>query len=141
MDTPAPTYLVLLNCPPPIVFSPVPGPEPWTGQAFPLQTTDNVIGRPPGAHVTISLPWWQTISKRHALVAWNGIGAWEIEDLASRHGTEVNGQKLQSRSRVTLCDGDRIRISDVEFLFTAQIAPPTAPAKTNDRNMQDRMTS
>jgi signal transduction histidine kinase/CheY-like chemotaxis protein len=46
-------------------------------------------------------------SRRHARVRQLPSGEWELEDLASRNGTEVNGKPIERR---TLVPGDRIQI-------------------------------
>jgi pSer/pThr/pTyr-binding forkhead associated (FHA) protein len=143
MNTPLPAFLVLVDFPPPpLMPAPIGGTGPWTGQPFPLLPGDNIIGRDAGPDVTVSLPWWYHVSRRHTLIAWDGLGAWEIEDLRSRNGTELNGQPMQPHARQTLRDGDRVRVANIEFLFAFQIAPPSAPARSSDQVTQDiRMTS
>lgn len=54
------------------------------------------------------------VSRRHAVVVWRE-GAFEIADLGSTNGTQVNGE-LVTQLRV-LQDSDVIRLYDVELIF------------------------
>jgi len=97
------------------------------GQVFTLLPARNVLGRGADPDITIVLPWTH-VSRRQALIEFFSPGTWEIEDLTSRNGTYVNGQKLQPRTLVPLNEGDRINVTTpgagtVEFLFTFQLTP------------------
>ena len=56
------------------------------------------------------------VSRRHAVLKTNEAGECWIEDLASRNGTYVNGERLSSNERL-LRDGDVISIAIFEFRF------------------------
>ncbi|TWT97499.1 sigma 54-interacting transcriptional regulator [Neorhodopirellula pilleata] len=61
-------------------------------------------------------------SRRHARVFW-GHGqtpGWWVEDLASRNGVQLNGQKIDSPQ--TLSEGDRLEIAGFELRFTRDLA-------------------
>jgi pSer/pThr/pTyr-binding forkhead associated (FHA) protein len=77
------------------------------------------------------------ISRRHCRIA-NAGGFYTIEDLGSRNGTWVNGERAQ---KAALRDGDVIRLGGVEMTFrqkavgeppkaaaSAPATPPAAPA-------------
>ncbi len=55
-----------------------------------------------------------TVSKRHALLE-NIDGLWFISDLDSRHGTFVNGERVEKKK--SLFPGDRIRIGESILIF------------------------
>ena len=86
-------------------------------QTLYLQEEDTAqIGREPDNHVSLLSPH---ISRRHAVIVWRG-GGFEIADLGSTNGTQVNGEYVtQPRS---LKDGDVIRLYDVELVFYEPVA-------------------
>ncbi len=72
-----------------------------------------------------------TVSRRHAELTPARDG-WIIRDLASRHGTWLNGVRV--RDAVHLRDGDRIRCGDSELIYrvgavAAAAGSPAAPAQ------------
>jgi hypothetical protein len=93
------------------------------GVAFALREGRNVIGRDSAAHIRIDLA---AVSRRHAAININGDEAL-VQDLGSRNGTWLNGEKLEAAR--PLRPGDEIRIAQTAIRF--QIAPgsarPTAP--------------
>jgi pSer/pThr/pTyr-binding forkhead associated (FHA) protein len=66
------------------------------------------------------------VSRRHYRVFPEG-GAWWVEDLGSRNGTLVNGQRAMEKRR--LADGDRIAAggTEVEFVQKDLLGAPAAP--------------
>lgn len=56
------------------------------------------------------------VSRRHAVLTTNDSGECWIEDLGSRNGTFVNGERLSGKSRL-LRDGDVISVAFFEFRF------------------------
>ena len=69
-----------------------------------------------------------TVSRRHAELTPARDG-WIIRDLASRHGTWLNGVRV--RDAVHLRDGDRIRCGDSELMYRdATGAAPAASSPT-----------
>lgn len=54
------------------------------------------------------------VSSQH-LKIWYEKGEWYLEDLGSRNGTEINGQKI--RGSVILDPQDKILIGDLHFVF------------------------
>lgn len=70
-----------------------------------------VIGRHPGCGLVLDA---SAVSRQHAVVSVDG-DAHSIEDLGSRNGTLVNGERLQSRHR--LADGDIVTICEVRLVY------------------------
>ncbi|MEM9586178.1 MAG: FHA domain-containing protein, partial [Planctomycetota bacterium] len=59
-------------------------------------------------------------SRRHARVFWRGESlGWAIEDLGSRNGTSLNGQKVERPT--PLSDGDTIEIGGFSIQFTRRM--------------------
>ena len=77
---------------------------------FPLNTRHATIGR--AADNTIQLPD-DMVSKHHAVLLQTG-DTWTIEDLQSRNGVLVNGERM---AKAELKDGDRVNIGPYEFYF------------------------
>ena len=73
----------------------------------------NYVGRSPDNHVCIEAP---NISRRHALLAAD-VDGFTLKDLDTPNGTFVNEDRI---SKITLSDGDRIKIGNVELLFRSQ---------------------
>lgn len=93
------------------------------GVAFPLREGRNVIGRDPQAQIRLDAA---AVSRRHAAITITGDDA-ILNDLGSRNGTHLNGEKLEAAR--SLRAGDEIRIA--QFAIRFQNAPgttrPTAP--------------
>jgi len=97
---------------------------PAAGQRFGLDS-EVVLGRE-GVSATIAED--SELSRRHAVVR-PAAGGFEIEDLGSRNGTFVNGQKVQGAVR--LSGGDTIKIGQtVLALEGVARAAETAVSRT-----------
>jgi DNA-binding winged helix-turn-helix (wHTH) protein len=72
-----------------------------------LHDGDNAVGRELPTDVWLDSG---SVSRRHAKVIVDGMNAW-LEDLGSKNGTTVNGQKVTGR--VKLNDGDEVRFGAV----------------------------
>jgi DNA-binding winged helix-turn-helix (wHTH) protein len=72
-----------------------------------LQEGDNAVGRELPTDVWLDSG---SVSRRHAKIVVEGMTAW-LEDLGSKNGTTVNGQKVTTR--VKLSDGDEVRFGAV----------------------------
>ena len=83
----------------------------WEGREIPLQPGENVLGREPQAAVWIDD---SAVSRRHARIVVDGGGA-SLEDLGSKNGTRLGGEKI--RSVVPLADRDEIRIGPASMVF------------------------
>ncbi|HUL72411.1 MAG TPA: FHA domain-containing protein [Vicinamibacterales bacterium] len=94
----------------------------YEGRALALADGENIIGRDPGARVTLDSI---RVSRRHARVTVSGRSA-TIEDLGSRNGTLLNGER--TAGPVGLTDGDEITIGGFALKFRAALdAQPTEP--------------
>lgn len=92
------------------------------GKRFDLDTDEAVIGRSSDCHVALDVA---AVSRRHASVVRAG-GRFFVEDLGSRNGTLVNGQKIVGRT--PLRDGDRILVCDQELAFHQNMPGGLAPS-------------
>jgi DNA-binding winged helix-turn-helix (wHTH) protein len=83
----------------------------WGDRDFALQEGENLLGRDPEVTVWIDL---NSVSRKHAriLVA---AGRATIEDLGSRNGTSVGGERISSVTK--LSNGDKIKIGAASLVF------------------------
>src|SRR5688572_8294781 len=95
----------------------------WGDRAIPLSEGENVLGRVDGAAAWIDSP---SVSRRHARIVVSG-GRATVEDLGSKNGTYVRGEKLSAAAQVF--DGDEIRLGRVRMTFT--ILAGTASTQTD----------
>ena len=100
--------------------------QPLDGERFevPLESDSLVIGRSAESDVSISD---RSLSRRHARL-YSEDGELYVEDLDSRHGTNVNGRRISEPTQVRLGDsiglaGSLVTLRDPE----AATAPPRAP--------------
>jgi pSer/pThr/pTyr-binding forkhead associated (FHA) protein len=87
------------------------------------------IGRAADCHV--SLPD-RTVSKKHAVIACNGEGKWQIQDLDSANKTYLNGEVVRMAPIKT---GDSIRITD--FTIEVNVDEKIKPADPSE--MEDTL--
>lgn len=78
----------------------------------PLDRTETIIGRDPRCDIVLSE---ESASRRHARIARNEGGYFEIVDLGSRNGIVVDDERVD---RMTLMDGDSFTIGDTTFVIT-----------------------
>ena len=83
----------------------------WRGGQVRLATGDNVLGRGRRVRVWLDSP---TVSRRHAKIVLAGPSA-TLEDLGSRNGTFLRGERVTSA--VALEDGDEIRVGSVQLEY------------------------
>ena len=81
------------------------------GDRFPLDQDVATLGRGEDCEIDLRDP---TASKVHARIV-REDGAFHIEDAGSKHGTLVNGNRVEERGR--LRSGDEIRIGDTVLRF------------------------
>lgn len=91
----------------------------WASREFPLHEGENVIGRDPGAAISIDAP---IVSRRHARIVVNGGGAM-LEDLGSKNGTFIDGTRITAPT--PLHDGSQIRVGDFQLSFRESRPLPT----------------
>ena len=91
----------------------------------------NVIGRAPDATIQLDSPG---VSRYHARVVVAGHDA-TLQDVQSKNGTYLNGQRVGESAR--LSDGDEIRLGSIVMTFkiaTATSPTATLPAETKHRS-------
>jgi hypothetical protein len=95
----------------------------WGEREIALREGENILGRTPEA-----VAWMDhgSISRRHACVTIHA-GEATIEDLGSRHGTQVDGVRIEGKT--TLHNGARIGLGGVSMLFRV-----FEPADTDSRD-------
>jgi pSer/pThr/pTyr-binding forkhead associated (FHA) protein len=82
---------------------------------YPLKTGVNTVGRLPDNDVVIPDPY---VSRRHCAILIHASEGCELQDVASKNGTLINGRPLQGRARLT--SGDRISMCDRQLVFLAR---------------------
>jgi len=83
----------------------------WETRQIPLADGANLLGRAPDAGVWIDA---LGVSRNHARITVAGQDA-TVEDLGSKNGTYVGGERITSAYR--LADGDQIRLGSVVITF------------------------
>jgi two-component system cell cycle response regulator len=85
---------------------------PSAGAIYPLLMDESVIGRTKECSIRIEDPG---ISRRHARIVRRGPNTYFLEDLGSRNGTFVRGNRVTNQP---LSEGDRLAVGpSVEFRF------------------------
>jgi pSer/pThr/pTyr-binding forkhead associated (FHA) protein len=83
--------------------------------AFPLAAEVTLLGRSEHAGVDVLLAY-SPVNRQHAVIRRRPDGYY-IEDLHSRNGTTINGERLASDAPRKLEEGDRIEITGYVFEF------------------------
>ena len=104
----------------------VQGSEP--GKRFSLTVDRSIIGRSTDCEIALDVA---AVSRRHAAIVRDGEG-FAVEDLGSRNGTYVNGQRIGAVTR--LSGGDKITVCDQEFEYEAPAAPALLGGSTTDQS-------
>ncbi len=94
----------------------------WETRQIALNLGENIIGRAPDAAIWIDAPG---VSRHHARIVLRDTGA-ALEDLGSKNGTFVKGQRVTAAA--PLSDGDQIRLGSVVVTF--RIPPPAGSTET-----------
>jgi len=81
------------------------------GQEHRLSVQAAVIGRAVDCDVVVAS---KSVSRQHTRLCREGR-RWLVEDLGSTNGTYLNGERVISR--LTLLDGDNLKVGDVNFVF------------------------
>lgn len=76
-----------------------------------------VIGRDPKADLRLSDP---EVSRRHALIRWRDDGKFEVHDLGSTNGVEIDGQRVDA---VVVEPGTKVNIVNVTLMVGLLEAP------------------
>jgi pSer/pThr/pTyr-binding forkhead associated (FHA) protein len=88
------------------------------GRSISIKRNKLLIGRSEECDVR---PLSDEVSRRHCVVTVGPADAW-IEDLKSRNGTFVNGDRIEAATRTKLADGDVIRVGSLELKVSSQAA-------------------
>jgi predicted component of type VI protein secretion system len=94
------------------------------GRSITLKHGKILIGRAEECDIR---PLGEEVSRRHCAVV-EEAGAVTVEDLKSRNGTYVNGTKISAK--VTVADGDIVRVGPLELKVSCAAPAATAPAAT-----------
>src|SRR5260370_30127409 len=97
---------------------------PLRSEVLPSETL--VVGRAENVDLVLSHP---EVSRRHCRISRDG-DTWFVEDLGSRCGTEVNGNRISSRTAIR--PGDQIHVGPVILAFG--VSTETRPAISNVAN-------
>jgi DNA-binding winged helix-turn-helix (wHTH) protein len=83
----------------------------WQDRSLPLVAGSTILGRADEADLRFDLPG---VSRHHARIDIKH-GAITLEDLGSRNGTYLRGERITGRAALT--DGDEIRLGPVRLTF------------------------
>jgi serine phosphatase RsbU (regulator of sigma subunit) len=108
------------------------GPPGQKGRRFSLEELPALIGRDSEAHISLPSP---LVSRRHARIL-SREGEYLIEDLGSRNGVLINGQRITRP--VPVHEGDKIRI--VDFVLGLRQAAPANNLVDSDSNIREQVT-
>lgn len=102
----------------------------FEGREFPLHEGKNILGREMSSDVSID---HATISRQHAVITLAGELA-TIEDLGSKNGTHVRGERVSSTAE--LFEGDPVRFGDLRCAFRRKQsnAPTLTSANGGERD-------
>lgn len=93
---------------------------PQTGELI-LGRFDAAIGIPPDVDLAYEDQGQGTISRRHAKIV-GRFGHHTIEDMGSRHGTLVNGERVSPGAAQPLQSGDRVAVGTIQMSYS-QVPP------------------
>jgi hypothetical protein len=96
----------------------------WAERQIPLALGENLLGRASDARVVIDLA---RVSRHHARIVVEGARA-VLEDLGSKNGTFLRGQRLQAAEE--LADGDEICIGPAVLVFRTSAGNSTTETGT-----------
>ncbi|ALK99045.1 metal-dependent phosphohydrolase [Massilia sp. WF1] len=105
------------------------GAEPGKPAVFPLHE-EAVLGRNPQDALSsdryVCIPE-QTVSRRHARIRRSGA-SYFVEDLHSRNGTFVSGERLAPGSWHVLAEGDELALASARLVFHSLLLPERGAA-------------
>ncbi|MEZ4320727.1 MAG: FHA domain-containing protein [Myxococcota bacterium] len=84
----------------------------------------NLVGRGPECSLVLDD---RAVSTTHAILTWKS-GRWLVRDLASRHGTLVDGERIVPGTPVPLNEGSTLRFSEVGPELVLLHAGPPGPS-------------
>jgi len=71
---------------------------------------ETIVGSGEGVNVLVPCP---CVSRKHCVI-WEAEGCWMLEDLVSRNGVYVNGERV---SKTLLREGDIIQVGSASLIF------------------------
>jgi DNA-binding winged helix-turn-helix (wHTH) protein len=83
----------------------------WGNRSIAIERAESVLGRSLDADIRFDVPG---VSRRHARIVVDGEHV-ALEDLGSRNGTYLRGERITGRA--TLADGDEVRLGPVSIVF------------------------
>ena len=89
----------------------------WGTREIALEEGETVLGRDPAATILVD---HKSVSREHARIRVSTDGA-TLEDLGSKNGTSLRGEKLTEPA--PLSDGDEIRLGSVSMTFRVFTLP------------------
>ena len=95
------------------------------GRSIAIKRNKLLIGRAEECDIR---PLSEEVSRRHCAVIVGPADVW-AQDLGSRNGTFVNGQRIEAKTK--LADGDMIRVGSLELKVSCT-APPVKKEGTED---------
>ena len=98
--------------------------DPSADRDYPIPGPKHLVGRGPDCDIRLGDP---LVSARHARLT-QADGVYEVEDLGSRNGTRVNGERITGPTR--LYPGDRIEFGGHLMLFLGPEPPPFSLSDT-----------
>ncbi|MGZ9020765.1 MAG: FHA domain-containing protein [Rhodoplanes sp.] len=102
-------------------------------EQFSIDSSEDIsLGRDPAAMVTYDPEKDDLVSRRHALIRTkkNGELSFTIEDLQSRNGTFVNGERLTGERELLPGDVVELGSGGPKFTFDVEPRPPHLIART-----------
>ena len=78
-----------------------------------LLKPENTLGADPANDVVLND---KLVSGRHARLRWDGAGWW-LEDLGSKNGTFVNGERIAAFAAHKVALGSKIQLGDMDFVL------------------------
>lgn len=96
------------------------------GRSIAIKRNKLLIGRAEECDVR---PLSEEVSRRHCAVIVGPADVW-VQDLGSRNGTFVNGQKIEAKTK--LADGDLIRVGSLELKVSCTVPVAPKPAGADD---------
>jgi DNA-binding winged helix-turn-helix (wHTH) protein len=103
----------------------------WVSGRVTLREGEHVVGRDPDVEIYLDAAG---VSRRHALIKIAAARA-TIEDLGSKNGTFVGGQRIDGTRSIG--DGDVITIASVQLTVRAQHAPTSTETEPGAKRVTD----
>jgi hypothetical protein len=96
------------------------------GRSIAIKRNKLLIGRSEECDIR---PLSEEVSRRHCAVIVGPADVW-VQDLGSRNGTYVNGQRIDAKTK--LADGDLIRVGSLELKVSCEAPPARKPGAEDD---------